>query len=402
MFLLGLAAGLTVLACVANHRSPRSGRGAADPRLVPVTITWAMVERFGPGYDRDGDGRPDLPNSFEYVNPGRYEIKLVAHADTVGATIEAGACDWTVVGRAEVIRFRATGPRPTVRLPEGTYTVTVSVKLADGRIGSARETIHVKDILIVALGDSLATGEGNPERPARWGGNGASRSGSASLGRLDPIEPAHWASGGPGGDQPRMTCKGVLPPVDLLHVRGHRSTWSGPAQFAMRMEAADSHTSVTFICLAATGTRIDDLFRMDRSNRNYALGPGPPLPAQFDELHAIIGSRPVDFLVLAVGFNDAGAIELLGELIRREIRYVAPIRLLAAYPARRDWAAAAVRNVDELIDAEELRRLKELEPSAQREAVARDAALIYDLAESAANGLAVAREQVDRLSQAVA
>jgi lysophospholipase L1-like esterase len=361
-----------------------------------------MAERFGPGYDRNDDGRPDLPNSLEYVNPGRYEVELVAHADTVGSAVDAGACDWTVVGRAEVITLRAAGPRSTVRLPEGTYTVTVTVKLADGRIGSARETIRVKDILIVALGDSLATGEGNPERPARWGGSGTSRKGSAILGRLDPMEPAHWASGGPGGDRPRMTCKGILPPVDLLHARAHRSTYSGPAQFAMRMEAADPHTSVTFVCLAATGTHIDDLFRTDRSNRNHALGPGPPLPAQLDELHAIIGSRPVDFLILAVGFNDAGSIELLGELIRREIGYVAPIRLLAAYPARRDWAAAAMRSADELMDAGELRRLKELEPGAQREAVARDIALIYDLAESAANGLAVARGQVDRLSRAVA
>ncbi len=57
-----------------------------------------------------------------------------------------------------------------VRLPQGTYSVTVTVRLADGRTGSARETIRVKDILIIALGDSLATGEGNPEEPASWEG----------------------------------------------------------------------------------------------------------------------------------------------------------------------------------------------------------------------------------------
>ncbi len=198
-----------------------------------------------------------------------------------------------------------------------------------------------------------------------------------------------------------MSCKGALRPVDLLHARAHRSTWSGPARFAMRLEAADPHTSVTFICLAATGTHIDDLFRTDRSNRNHALGPGPPLPAQLDELHAITGPRPVNLLVLAVGFNDAGSIELLGELIRREIQYVDPILLLAAYPARRDWAAAAEPDVDELMDAEGTAAARGIGSRAQREAVTRDASLIYDLAEAAANGLAVAREQVDRLSRAV-
>ena len=46
-----------------------------------------------------------------------------------------------------------------VRLPDGTYSVTVTIELKDGRTGSARETIRVHDILIVALGDSLAFGE---------------------------------------------------------------------------------------------------------------------------------------------------------------------------------------------------------------------------------------------------
>jgi hypothetical protein len=51
------------------------------------------------------------------------------------------------------------------------------------------------------------------------------------------------------------------------HARTHRSTRSGPAQFAMRLEAEDPHTSVTFVCLAATGARTDDLFRPDRSDQ---------------------------------------------------------------------------------------------------------------------------------------
>ncbi len=102
-----------------------------------------------------------------------------------------------------------------------------------------------------------------------------------------------------------MTPAGILPPANVLHARAHRSTHSGPAQFAMRLEAEDPHTSVTFVCLAATGARTDDLFRPDRSDHNHALGPGPMLPAQLDELHAIAGSRPADILILALGMNDS-------------------------------------------------------------------------------------------------
>jgi hypothetical protein len=308
----------------------RPDRRTIDPEPVPVAITWSVAERFGPGYDRNRDGRPDLPNSFEYVNPGRYEVRLAACAHATGVAESDVSFAWTVHGRDGTTRLGATGPRPMVQVPEGVYSVTVTVQLRDGRTGSARETIRVKDLLIIALGDSLATGEGNPEGPACWEGAGTPL---ILRGRLDPLRPARWADGGPDGDRDRVLPAGILPPANVLHARAHRSTRSGPAQFAMRLEAADSHTSVSFLCLAATGARTDDFFRVDRSGHNKALGPGPPLPAQFDELHALIGSRSVDVLVLAIGFNDARTIEFLGELIRR--RFAASTPSVCSPPSRR-------------------------------------------------------------------
>jgi lysophospholipase L1-like esterase len=377
-------------------------RTASDPKPVPVSITWAMADRFGPGYDRNHDGRPDLPNSYEYVNPGDYEVQFAACAPTIGAAEADMSWAWTIEGCDGAIRLRATGPRPMVRLPEGRYSVTVTVQLPDGRTGSALEAIRVRDFLIVALGDSLATGEGNPEEPADWTVAGAPAAGWMLRGRLDPPTPAQWANGGPDGDQPRVTPAGILPPSDVLHARAHRSTRSGPAQFAMRLEAADPHTSVTFVCLAATGTSTVDLFETDRSNHNKALGPGPPLPAQLDELHAIAGCRSVDVLVLGVGFNDARSIELLGELLRREIRCVDPLRLLDAYPTRTAWAAAATPDMNALVSPAELAVLERLDPDARREVLAQDVRLIYDFAEAAEAGLAAARERLEQLTKAIA
>jgi hypothetical protein len=357
-----------------------------------------MAERFGPGYDRNRDGRPDLPNSYEYVNPGHYAVQLAARVDTIGIVATDMSCDWTIEGPDGVNQLRATGPKATVRLPEGRYSVTVTVHLPDGRAGSARETVRVKDVLIIALGDSLATGEGNPEEPAHWEGSAEI---SVLRGRLDPPEPARWADGGPDGDRPRVTPVSVLPPANVVHARAHRSTRSASAQFAMRMEDEDPHTSVTFVCLAATGARTDDLFMTDRSDRNKALGPGPPLPAQLDELHAIVGSRSADILVLAIGFNDARCIEFLGELLRREIRCVDPLRLLAAYPTRKDWAAAANPDIEALVDPAELPRLNRLDLDVRCEVLDQDIGLIYDLAEAAEAGLAAAREQLERVTTAI-
>ena len=298
-----------------------------------------MAQRFGPGYDRNRDGRPDLPNSHEYVNPVRYEVRLAACVSATAVAAEGMSCDWTIDAPDQAIGLRATGPRPVVRLPQGAYSVRVTVQLADGRTGSVRETIRVKDILIVALGDSLLSGEGNPEEPACWERAAISAGGSVLRGRLDPPKPARWADAGPDGDQTRVFPAGILPPANVLHSVAHRSTRSALAQVAMRLEAEDPHTSVTFVCLAATGARIDDLFSSLLSARNKARGPGPALPAQLDELHAIADSRAADILVLSIGLNDARAFELLGELMRREIRCVDPRRLLAIYPTRHlDWS----------------------------------------------------------------
>jgi hypothetical protein len=374
-FLLSLAAGLSASASIAAGS-------------FPVTINWKMADRFGPGYDRNHDGRPDLPNSYDYVNPGAYEVHLAAD---MGAAAGIGnvACAWSIASDDGALQVRATGPRPIVRLPQGRYTATVTVERGDGRRESARAAIRVKDVLIVAMGDSMACGEGNPEVPACWerGCMGLPRCaglGGALLGRREPSTPALWADGGPEGDQPRITPAGVLPPANVLHNRAHRSTRSAPAQFAMQVEAADPHTSVTFVGLAVTGARTADMFVPDWSGENPALGPGLVLPAQFDELNAILGSRPVDVLALSMGFNDCRPFEILGELIRREVRSVDPLSLLAAHPTRSDWAAAA--------------------PGIHwgRMRLRQDAGLIYDFDEAAAAALAAARDELARLGWSIA
>jgi hypothetical protein len=152
----------------------------------------------------------------------------------------------------------------------------------------------------------------------------------------------------------------------------------------MQVEAADPHTAVTFVGLANTGARTVDLFVPDWSGQNRALGPGPVLPAQFDELRAILGARPVDVLVLSMGFNDCRPFKILGELIFREIRCVDPLRLLAAYPTRQDWAAAAPGILS------------------GRRRHGQDAGLIYDFDEAAAAALAAARDELAGLGRSIA
>ena len=93
--------------------------------------------------------------------------------------------------------------------------------------------------------------------------------------------------------------------------------------------------------------------------------------------------------------------DLLGELVRREIRCIDPLRLLAAYPTRRQGAAAGPVDLEALVDATELPWLNKLDTQARGELLAREISLIYDVAESADLGLAAARTQLERLGTAI-
>ncbi len=82
LLIFALTTAMAALAAPADRRLARTGQGVSAPRTVPVTIAWSMAEHFGPGFDRNHDGRPDLPNSYEYVNPGGYDVQLAAAVDT--------------------------------------------------------------------------------------------------------------------------------------------------------------------------------------------------------------------------------------------------------------------------------------------------------------------------------
>ena len=178
------------------------------------------------------------------------------------------------------------------------------VERGDGRRESAREAIRVKDVLIVAMGDSMACGEGNPEVPGVLGAGCMEFApvrglGGALLGRREPSTPALWADGGPEGDQPRITPAGVLPPANVLHIRAHRSTRSVRLSSPCRWRPPTPIRRSRSWAWPSRGRRISDMSVPRLGGGEPGRRPGLVLPAQFDELNAILGSRPVDVLALS-------------------------------------------------------------------------------------------------------
>src|SRR5262249_48543410 len=140
---------------------------ALEPRrLLALDFDYAMADRFG--LDLNHNGLIDLPNTATYAQPSKYSLTFSVLDDpspdpsTVYTwTIRPPARPPTVVRRTPV--QIASGDPPTVRVPQGVYATTLAKTVGGTLAASVTRPVSVRDILIVAMGDSYASGEGNPE-----------------------------------------------------------------------------------------------------------------------------------------------------------------------------------------------------------------------------------------------
>jgi hypothetical protein len=140
----------------------------------------------------------------------------------------------------------------------GTYDVTLTTTPLGGSPFDFTKSVTIQDWLIVSLGDSTGSGEGNPD-----------------------VQGSHptWQN-----------------------TQCHRSSNAAVAIAARDVEQADPHNSVTFVHLACSGASIP----IGLLNPYAGLDPsqGPPLASQVSQLAQIAGTRQIDALVLQAGAND--------------------------------------------------------------------------------------------------
>ena len=279
---------LIVMALFGALVAPVNASARSDPTADVVEIRWSMPERFGP--DADADGRVDFPNTTAYVHNRLTgcdpcpEPRFDGRMEAVLGTIPVRMFSWTIFGSMldEPLEYRGTNPVVETTLPEGVYRadVTASVETPWGVFSVGGSTaITVNDLLVVALGDSYAAGEGNPE---------VRRHGSNAL--------EQW---GDGGDDAAA----------LGHSRAHRSTVAWPARTALALEQADPHSSVTFVSTAASGDRVD----------NGILVPSRFSPeSQLDQVAALVGERQIDLLLVQEGGNSIGFTRVVRALVEAD------------------------------------------------------------------------------------
>ncbi len=151
-FCRAFVCGLTVAGAMAAPTATAKG---------PPEMQWSVLSRFGG--DADGNGRLDRPTSKTFAKLDVFPV-LVRPSPALCAS--ADSATWLVDGsEAKEVEVEA-GRRCRVLIPvrgEGKHTI---VARTGGRKQAAQ--VEIDDRLVVAIGDSVASGEGTPEGRELW------------------------------------------------------------------------------------------------------------------------------------------------------------------------------------------------------------------------------------------
>jgi lysophospholipase L1-like esterase len=171
-------------------------------------------------------------------------------------------------------KFTVT-PTHVEALPRaGRYKVSLTVTKKDGIKKTTARDIAVRHLRVVSIGDSAASGEGNPDVGQ-----------DVDAQALPPhisIASAQWTDR-----------------------RCHRSRFSGHALAAAGLE--DSSTAVTFLSFACSGADIETGLLGPYEGQQPPPGHPADLIAQLEAIDQAVGPKGfIDYLFITVGVNDLG------------------------------------------------------------------------------------------------
>jgi lysophospholipase L1-like esterase len=220
---------------------------------------------------------------------------------------------------AEPINLRARYGRTTV--------ATVDVASSEGGQRISTE-ISVRDIFIAGLGDSIASGEGNPDRPIALSDEGfcfRSYLGTASSQYFRPSRAGY--KGGRACEAPDTLQVWQKQSALWLNSACHRSLYSYQTRTALALAVQYPHIAVTYLPLACTGATIaDGLFGSQRAREclptksaNTCSG---SVNGQLSELREAVAAakrrqpdRMLDLVLLSIGANDIYFSGLVADVI---------------------------------------------------------------------------------------
>lgn len=180
---------------------------------------------------------------------------LFSRSQTVSAGLPApaeGECTWSYQGTARKIRC-SDEFRFNARTQFGSGDTTLSVKIES--TGSTESTtVLVRDRLILGLGDSYASGEGNPDIPTLVDEEGLEILASNNK---DIFTTGRWMN---------STEFWVAKKAQWFDKQCHRSMFSQHVLAGLRISNKNKHESVTLVPLACSGAEVLDGILIPQKN----------------------------------------------------------------------------------------------------------------------------------------
>jgi hypothetical protein len=258
------------------------------------------------------NNRYSCPDYADYINPQSHRVVAeIAGLDEA----EDVTCTWLTAPRGgDELRGKVVSQPCNERFVlDVPYPAGAEVKVEVGGREIGQADIKVNDILVVGVGDSFASGEGNPDVPVRLSRERAADYG-VSNSKLDltgyPARVGPWKQ---IGDRPFIEQN-----ARWLDQACHRSLYSQQLRAALQLAVEDPRRAVTFVGLACSGAEITyGLFLRYKGNEWV---PNPPVLSQISAAaEAQCGKARSDDLDLPEAYHLRGRIpELKGGLVLRK------------------------------------------------------------------------------------
>jgi hypothetical protein len=282
------------------------------------------------------------PDGEDYINPQSHRV--LAQIDNVDEAARLD-CTWLTAPhgggspRGEAVTQPCSEIVPfDIPYPDG---ATIKVEVGGREIASAE--IRVRDLLIVGMGDSVASGEGNPDVPVRFSRERAASYGEDSA-KNDlsgyPARVGPWKQIGDKAfieENPRWSDQAC-----------HRSLYSHQLRAALQLGIEDPHRAVTYVGVACSGAEVTFGLFLRYTGNEWVPNPpdmsqisavataqcgshGAPLQdlpeayhmdGTIPELKGLVlrkcdplNARKIDLLLLSIGGNDVGFSRLLANAV---------------------------------------------------------------------------------------
>jgi hypothetical protein len=238
-----------------------------------------------------------------YVTPSSHAVRLWLSPLTRDTLMAEFNCEWRVGEGSAFVAPCDEAVVLDIPWPKGA-TVTVN---AEGEAPIATDIV-VKDLLVVGLGDSFASGEGNPDVPVAFSATARHNNVYPKRARNDASGNAQW--------------------MDELC---HRSLYGHQLRAALQVAVENPQSAVTFMGYACSGAAVGEGVLGPQEHMDYVSRDGSPRvvsgsdndnqmrwllrelcaakPEENKGFWTCPGGqyrRPVDLLLLSVGGNDIG------------------------------------------------------------------------------------------------